>query len=69
MPRRPNNIKKILTSKGIMREQIKAYWILQELKICCKSINFESTAQSTFITNKIDELSNMIYEDIMIELK
>lgn len=65
MLRRPNNIKKILSSKGIMREQIKAYWILQELKICCKSMNFESAAQSSFIIDKIAELSDIIYEDIM----
>lgn len=69
MPKRTNNIKKILTSKGIMREQIKAYWILEELKICCKSMNFESASQNSFISDKIDELSNMIYEDIMTGLK
>ena len=52
-----------------MREQIKAYWILEELKICCKSMNFESASQNSFISDKIDELSNMIYEDIMTGLK
>lgn len=68
MPRQSDNIKKIITTKGALREEIKAYWILQELKTCCKSMTFESQNQKYNVTAKIELLSNLIYNDIMVAL-
>lgn len=65
MSRPSDNIKKIITTKGALREEIKAYWILQEFKNCCKTIAFESQRQEDDIAAKVEALSNLIYNDIM----
>lgn len=63
MSRQKDKERKVISASGALREKIKAYWCLQDLRKCMKD-QAEQNNEDNMVMNKINDLEDIMYSDI-----